>query len=140
MIEERRSLTRCVVFPTREHAAACEPGFEAEVVGLGHGTCETGKIRTLFYGLLLASGLLLAASRVVAQSQGPSQGRPGVPPKDEWTCPASHPIRGNFSPHTRERCIYYVPDAQIIDAYAKVGRCYATEEEAQRDGCRRAKR
>src|SRR5881409_1152932 len=33
----------------------------------------------------------------------------GLPPKDAWTCPATHPIKGNFTTSSGERCIYHMP-------------------------------
>jgi hypothetical protein len=63
----------------------------------------------------------------------------GVAPKDAWTCPASHPIKGNFTTYSGERCIYHVQGGQFYSK-TKPERCYATEEEARRDGCRRSRR
>ncbi len=68
-----------------------------------------------------------------------SQGRLGVPPQDPWTCPASHPIKGNFTTYSGERCIYHMPGAQFY-VKTKPERCFATEQEARQDGCRRSKR
>ena len=31
--------------------------------------------------------------------------RAGVPPQDAWTCPATNPIKGNFTTYSGERCI-----------------------------------
>jgi hypothetical protein len=62
-----------------------------------------------------------------------------VPPKDAWTCPVTHPIKGNFTPSSGERCIYHVRGGQFYDR-TKPERCYATAEEAIKDGCRRSKR
>ncbi len=67
-----------------------------------------------------------------------SQGRLGVRPLDAWTCPVSHPIKGNFTTYSGEPCIYHVPGRRFYNK-TKPERCYATEEEAQRDGCRRSK-
>ncbi len=74
-----------------------------------------------------------------AASGASSQLRPGVPPKDAWTCPATHPIKGNFTTYSGERCIHHMPSGQFYDK-TKPERCYATEEEARKDGCRRSKR
>ena len=41
------------------------------------------------------------------------QTRPGVEPKDAWTCPATHPIKGNFTTYSGERCIYHVRGGQF---------------------------
>jgi micrococcal nuclease len=64
-----------------------------------------------------------------------AQGRPGVPPQDAWTCPADHPIKGNFTTYSGEPCIYH-PSSGTFYGKTKPERCYATGEEAVRDGCR----
>jgi len=85
---------------------------------------------------LILAILLLAASTAAAQT--PS--RPGVPPKDAWTCPLTHPIKGNFTPtDPKEYCIYHVRGGQFYGK-TKPERCYATEADAVKDGCRRSKR
>jgi micrococcal nuclease len=68
-----------------------------------------------------------------------AQTRPGVAPKTGWSCPLTHPIKGDFTTYSSERCIYYVPGSS---AYAETHteRCYATEDEARQDGCRRSRR
>ena len=63
----------------------------------------------------------------------------GLPPKDAWTCPVTHPIKGNFTTYSGERCIYHVPGGQFYTR-TKPERCYATEKDANQDGCRRSKR
>jgi micrococcal nuclease len=65
--------------------------------------------------------------------------RPGVPPDGAWTCPRAQPIKGNFSPTTGERCTFHMPDGELYGA-TKPDRCYATDEEARQDGCRRSRR
>lgn len=60
-------------------------------------------------------------------------------PTDQWTCPTSHPIKGNLTTYSGEPCIYHVPGGAFYGK-TKPERCYATEEEAGRDGCRRSKR
>jgi hypothetical protein len=65
--------------------------------------------------------------------------RPGVAAVSAWTCPATHPIKGNFTTYSGERCIYHVPGGRFYDK-TKPERCYASEEEATRDGCRRSRR
>lgn len=42
--------------------------------------------------LLVVTSVLLMVSPGMAQSTQP----PGVPPKDAWTCPTSHLIKGNL--------------------------------------------
>src|SRR2546426_3185117 len=74
-----------------------------------------------------------------AQPGQPQQARPGVAPKDAWTCPTTQPIKGNFTTYSGERCIYHVPGGQFYGK-TKPERCYATGEEARQDGCRRSRR
>ena len=87
----------------------------------------------------------LAGTPRQAQSQpqepkkSSEQARSGVPAKDSWTCPATHPIKGNFTTYSGERCIYHVPGGQFYGK-TKPERCYASEEEARQDGCRRSRR
>ncbi len=82
-------------------------------------------------------GILVAVASAAPRSGAPGQA--GVPPRDAWTCPPSHPIKGNFTTYSGEPCIYHVPGGQFYGK-TKPERCYATEEEARRDGCRRSKR
>jgi len=74
-----------------------------------------------------------------APSPTAAQARPGVPPKDAWTCPLTDPIKGNFTTYSGERCIYHMRGGQFYSR-TKPERCYATEDDARRDGCRRSKR
>src|SRR2546422_10347438 len=53
--------------------------------------------------------------------------------------PTTHPIKGNFTTYSGERCIYHGPGGQFYDK-TKPERCYATKEEARQEGCRRSKR
>jgi micrococcal nuclease len=63
--------------------------------------------------------------------------RPGVLPTDAWTCPLTSQIKGSFT--TPDLCIYHLPDSAV---YRKIrpDRCYATEVDALRDGCRGSRR
>jgi hypothetical protein len=65
-------------------------------------------------------------------------GRPGVAPPMPWACPESHPIKGYVSRESGLR-VYYVPGSRFYEE-ASPERCYATEEEAQRDGSVPARR
>ena len=65
--------------------------------------------------------------------------RAGMAPADQWTCPATHPIKGNFTTYSGEPCIHHVPGGQFYGK-TKPERCYATEDEARTGGCRRSKR
>jgi micrococcal nuclease len=69
-----------------------------------------------------------------------AQTRLGVPPQDAYSCPASHPIKGNFTTYSGERCIYHVPGSGQFYNRTKPERCYVTGEEAVKDGCRRSRR
>jgi len=68
-----------------------------------------------------------------------AQGRPGAPPQDAWNCPPTHPIKGNFTTYSGERCIYHMQGGEFFGK-TKPERCYATEADAVKDGCRRSKR
>jgi hypothetical protein len=85
---------------------------------------------------LILAALLLAGSTAAAQTPA---ARPGVPPQDAWTCPLAHPIKGNFTTYSRERRIFHVKGGQYYGKTKPEG-CYATEEEARQDGCRRSRR
>jgi len=61
----------------------------------------------------------------------------GLAPAGPYTCPGSHPIKGNKS-SSGER-IYHVPGGQSYDR-TDPERCYATEADAQANGYRRAQR
>jgi hypothetical protein len=84
---------------------------------------------------LALAALLLTGSVAAAQMPAP---RFGVPPQG-MSCPVSHPIKGNFTTYSGEPCIHHMPGG---DFYGKTRpeRCYASETDAMRDGCRRSKR
>lgn len=63
---------------------------------------------------------------------------PGVPPQG-MGCPVSDPIKGNFTTYSGERCIYHMPGGGFYGK-TRPERCYASEADAVRDGCRRSKR
>ncbi len=65
--------------------------------------------------------------------------RPGVAPQDAWTCPLAHPIKGNFTTYSGERCIYHVQGGEFFGKI-KPERCYVTEADCVKDGCRRSRR
>jgi hypothetical protein len=65
-------------------------------------------------------------------------GRPGVAPPMPWACPESHPIKGYVARESGLR-VYYLPGSRFYEE-ASPERCYATEEEAQRDGSAPARR
>jgi len=84
---------------------------------------------------LVLVALLLTGSTAAAQAP---PARPGVPPQG-MSCPVSHPIKGNFTTYSGERCIYHVPGGGFYGK-TKPERCYTTGNEAVKDGCRRSKR
>jgi hypothetical protein len=85
---------------------------------------------------LLVAVLVLAGSTAAAQTP---TARPGVPPQDAWTCPLTHSIKGNFTTYSGERCIYHLPGGEFYSS-TKPERCYASETDAVKDGCRRSQR
>jgi hypothetical protein len=84
---------------------------------------------------LALAALLLMGSTAAAQTPAP---RPGVPPQGT-SCPVSHPIKGNFTTYSGERCIHHLPGGEFYGR-THPERCYATEADAVNDGCRRSKR
>jgi hypothetical protein len=78
---------------------------------------------------------LLASAAAWLVSVGAGQ-RPGVDPVTPWSCPDTHPIKGYVSAESGAR-VYHVPGGAFYEE-ASPERCYATDEEAQRDGSRPA--
>ena len=64
--------------------------------------------------------------------------RPGIEPDKSGDCPPSHPIKGNFTTHSGEQCIYHMPGQRFYNK-TKAEQCYATEEDARQDECRKSK-
>jgi hypothetical protein len=91
--------------------------------------------RVTVVGAIAVALLLFAATVSLPQPVG----RPGVEPQGAWTCPLSHPIKGNFTTYSGEQCIYHVTADGFYDK-TKPERCYATEADARADGCRRSRR
>ena len=89
--------------------------------------------------IALVVGTWFALAMAAPALPAAAQPRPGVAPQDAWTCPATHAIKGNFTTYSGERCIYHMPGGQFYGR-TKPERCYATEEQARQDGCRRSKR
>ena len=81
----------------------------------------------------LAAGLL--AALLLGTATARSDDRSGVPPSTPWACPESHPIKGYLT--AESGLVYYRPGGRFYEE-ASPARCYATEEEARRDGARRA--
>jgi hypothetical protein len=76
-----------------------------------------------------------ALQRYLLTQQIVQQQRRGVSPASPWLCPMSHPIKGNLTTHSGERCIFYAPGGQFYDK-TKPEICYATPADAAADGCR----
>jgi hypothetical protein len=95
------------------------------------------------WGVGRAVGLAAVVAAITLLSSDASaqagKARPGVAPTDAWTCPTAQPIKGNFTTSSGERCIYHVPGGQFYSR-TKPERCYATDDEARQDGCRKSKR
>ncbi len=68
-----------------------------------------------------------------------AQQRHGISPTSAWQCPASHPIKGNFTTYSGERCIYHSPGGQFYEK-TKPEMCYVTPADAVADGCRQSRR
>ncbi len=126
----------------------------AELIGHGLGQVVTGGPNVRHQGELLRRqeraraakvGIWKTAGPAPPPAKGPSavpktaQARPGVAPKTGWSCPLSHPIKADFTTYSSERCIYYVPSSSAY-AESRTERCYASEDEARQDGCRRSRR
>jgi hypothetical protein len=95
-------------------------------------------MRTLRCSLLLITvSMSLTSSALGANYRDNSSGQGGVPPKDAWTCPTSHPIKGNLTTKTGE-CIYHVPGGAFY-LKTKPELCFSSEGEARQAGCRRSK-
>jgi hypothetical protein len=62
--------------------------------------------------------------------------RPGVDPITPWSCPGTHPIKGYVSAESGAR-VYHVPGGRFYEE-ASPERCYASDDEARRDGSRPA--
>ena len=88
--------------------------------------------------VVLALALLATPPGGTLSAQAKGSSGPGAPPSDAWTCPASHPIKGNLTTRTGE-CIYHVRGGAFYGK-TKPERCFATEEEARLAGCRRSSR
>ncbi|MBS0169695.1 MAG: hypothetical protein JSR62_05020 [Nitrospira sp.] len=99
----------------------------------------TTPIKPLFASLVMIVMLLISSHAEAAKKRPPISHRSGVEPFKTGECPEGHPIKGNFTPHSGERCIYHMI-GQRFYSRTKAERCYATEAEAVQDGCRRSKR
>jgi len=90
------------------------------------------RLGTLVLGI---AAVAAAAGPAPAPSPGGPRERPGVAPETPWACPAGHPIKGYLTDESGR--VYHRPGTRFYEE-ASPERCYATEEEARRDGSRRA--
>src|SRR3989442_9627929 len=67
---------------------------------------------------LLVLALCVSAAAVAQSRESPS-GKYGAPPTDACTCPVTHPIKGNFTTYSGERCIYRLPGGLRDSAMSK---------------------
>lgn len=118
----------------------------AELIERGYAQVMTAPPNVRYEDLFLrlqrqarAQGRGLWAERPPQAGRPVGQRRPGVRPVNAWTCPDTHPIKGNFTTYSGERCIYHMPGGQFYRK-TKPERCYVTEEVARQDGCRRSRR
>jgi micrococcal nuclease len=126
----------------------------AELIGHGFGQVVTGgpnvrhqetllrrqeQARAAKLGIWKTAAPAPPAKSAPATPPKVAQARPGVPPKTGWICPLTHPIKADYATYSSERCIYYVPGSSAY-AESRTERCYATEDEARQDGCRRSRR
>jgi hypothetical protein len=94
-------------------------------------------VGTVRLGTLVLGTTAVAAAAGAAPAPSPDgpRERPGVAPETPWACPAGHPIKGYLTDESGR--IYHRPGTRFYEE-ASPERCYATEEEARRDGSRRA--
>jgi hypothetical protein len=62
----------------------------------------------------------------------PEPPHPAPPSPELQSCPTSHTISGYVS-HASGRRVYYLPGVRVYEE-ASPERCYASEDEARRDG------
>lgn len=126
----------------------------AEMIGQGFGQVTVGgpnirhqetllrrqeQARAAKLGIWKTAGPAPPPAKGAPAAPKTAQARPGVAPTTGWSCPLSHPIKADFNTYSSERCIYYVPGSAAY-AESRTERCYASEDEARRDGCRRSRR
>src|SRR5262249_30837679 len=122
-------------------------GGDARVVhGVSSGSRELGTASRALHmpglypvslrkGRGLAALVVAAVMLVLATNPARSDERPGEPPPTPWTCPPSHPFNGYLTVHSGLGS--FRPGGRFYEEASRT-RCYAAEEEARRDGARRA--
>jgi hypothetical protein len=63
----------------------------------------------------------------------------GVSPLNQWDCPATHPIKGNYTTYDGSRCIAHPPEGKYYKR-TKPEVCFATVTDATVAGCRISER
>jgi hypothetical protein len=89
----------------------------------------------LWMTVVVAVAVLAAVGRSGGQ---PVRSPLGSTPTSSWTCPPTHPIKGNRTAWGVEPCTYHLPGGRFYSR-TKPERCYMTETEAMRHECRRSK-
>ena len=99
---DAQSLSRCV--DANGHVHLTQDGPPAGV------TCVESSPKDLepkapspAIGLHVQAEQSAVAARVIQareSREAVQSGRPGVPPKDAWTCPVTQPIKGNFTTYS----------------------------------------
>lgn len=92
-------------------------------------------------GLMLTILVFAVALRL---AEAPAQVRikqqiKSAAPISGWQCPATYPIKGNFTTYSGEPCIYHAPGGQFYDR-TKPEMCYASPADAVADGCRASRK
>jgi hypothetical protein len=54
-------------------------------------------------------------------------------------CPTSHPIKGNFTASSGDRCIFHSPGGEFYEK-TKPEKCYGSATDSIADGCRPSRR
>ena len=94
-----------------------------------------GTARLVLAGSLVAAMAGAAAGQAPPRSSDRPAERPGVAPETPWACPSSHPIKGYLTDESGR--VYHRAGSRYYEETSPE-RCYASEEEARRDGSRRA--
>ena len=81
-----------------------------------------------------AAGLSRRWSSEAASPLAIAQDHGTATPVGAYQCPASHPIKGNFTTDNGERCIFHSPGARYYEK-TKPEKCYANAADAIADGC-----
>ena len=75
-------------------------------------------VRTVLVGVIAVLSSGTTNNDVISQSKV-------IKPDRDGNCPVDYPIKGNFTTHSGERCIYHLPGQRFYHK-TKAERCYAT--------------